>query len=336
MVRKKTLSEFIEESKNKYGDKFNYSLSKYNGGNKLITMQCSNNHIFTTYPAIHLSKKSKGGCSKCHFNNLPTLLTKYNQESFIKKVSEIHNMTYDYSKTIYKDLHTSITITCKIHGDFIQTPVCHLHHKHGCNECGKIKTMNARILSANQIEEKLNKFRIIHKNKYEYGQIFRENQVLWLEIICPLHGNHITRFFNHEKGHGCPKCVSVSSKIQIEWLEYCAVRDGFIQHIGNIGEYIVPNTKYCVDGYNIDTNTIYEFQGDFWHGNPDIYDLNEINTKLNVTFGELYFNTIDKIKLLNDMGFKVIEMWENDWRNGIKAVKKLQRVWRSKHKNIIV
>ena len=50
--------------------------------------------------------------------------------------------------------------------------------------------------------------------------------------------SHITRFFNHEKGHGCPKCVSVSSKVQIQWLEYRKISDGFIQHIGNMGEYV--------------------------------------------------------------------------------------------------
>jgi len=51
---------------------------------------------------------------------------------------------------------------------------------------------------------------------------------------------------------------------------------------------------------------------------------------MNVTFGELYFNTIENINILKDKGYHVIEMWENDWRNGIKAVKKLQRLWRKR------
>jgi hypothetical protein len=150
---------------------------------------------------------------------------------------------------VYKDLHTPIIIICKLHGEFTQKPVLHLHHKYGCTPCGRIRTINAHVLTKEEIEEKLNKFRIIHNNQYKYGKIFRENMILFLEIICPTHGSHITRFFNHEKGHGCPKCVSVSSKIQIQWLEYRKIRDGFIQHIGNIGEYVVPHTKLCVDGY---------------------------------------------------------------------------------------
>ena len=79
------------------------------------------------------------------------------------------------------------------------------------------------------------------------------------------------------------------------------------------------------------SNTIYEFQGDYWHGNPDIYDSNSINKKIGITFGELYFNTIHKNNILKDKGYNVIEMWENDWRRGVCAVKKLQRIWRSRH-----
>jgi len=330
MPPKKTLETFIEQSRKKYGDLFDYSLSEYIGNNKLIILKCKNNHVFTTRPTIHLSKLSKGGCVQCHYKNLPSILTKYNQETFIKAVSELHMNQYDYSKTMYKTLRTPITITCIIHGDFIQTPVNHLHHKHGCNECGRIRTINAHLLSEEQIIKKLDKFRKIHNNRYEYGKIFRENNVLWLEIICPKHGSHITRFFNHEKGHGCPSCIRVSSRVQIQWLEYRSIRDGFIQHSNNIGEYIVPNTKFCVDGYQKETNTIYEFQGDYWHGNPEIYNLNAMNKTVNETFETLYLNTIAKNNLLKNKGYIVVEIWENKWRKGIIAVKKIQRLWRKR------
>jgi hypothetical protein len=87
-------------------------------------------------------------------------------------------------------------------------------------------------------------------------------------------------------------------------------------------------TKLCVDGYNKQTNTIYEFQGDFWHGNPDIYNLDAINNKLNITFQELYDKTLKKIHRLKMMGYNVIYIWENDWTKGIKAIKKLQKLWK--------
>jgi hypothetical protein len=327
-MKKKTLSEFIEASRKKYGNKFDYSLAEYNASYKLITLICPNGHTFQIRPSTHLGSNSKGGCKKCHFNNLPNILTKYNQTSFIEACNKVHNNTYEYNKVIYTSLQDKITITCKIHGDFIQKASHHVCNKHGCIKCGRIKTEASQVLSEKDIESKLIKFNKIHKNKYTYGKIYRENKILWLEIICPKHGSHITRFFNHEKGHGCPKCVSVRSNVQIQWLNYMQIRDGFIQHSDNIGEYIVPNTKLCVDGYNKKTNTIYEFQGDFWHGNPDIYNLDSINSKLDISFRELYDKTMNKINKLHNMGYNVVYIWENNWTKGIKAVKKLQRIWK--------
>lgn len=328
MRQKKTLEDFIQKSKEKYGEKFNYSLSVYDGLHNKITLICPNNHTFQTRPATHLSKKSKGGCKQCHFNNLPNILTKYNQETFIEACNKVHNNKYDYSKVLYISLKDNISIICKIHGEFIQKAVHHLLNKNGCTKCGRIITETSNKLSDIDIKNKLNKFRVIHKNKYDYGKIFRESGILWLELICQKHGSHITRFFNHEKGHGCPKCVSVRSNVQIEWLNYRTICDGFIQHSDNIGEFIIPKTKLCVDGYNKVTNTIYEFQGDFWHGNPEIYDLDSINKKINVTFRELYNKTLEKINILENMGYNVVYIWENDWTKAIKAVKKLQRKWR--------
>jgi hypothetical protein len=239
-MRKKTLDDFIEQSKQKYNNLFDYSLAQYNGLHKPITLICPNNHTFQTKPATHLSAKSKGGCSKCHFNNLPNILIKYTQHTFINACNEVHNNIYDYSKTIYKMIQDKIIITCRVHGDFVQKAANHLLNKNGCTKCGRIRTENAHKLlvrtesplrfSEKAIQDKIIKFNKIHNNKYKYGNIYRENNILWLEIICSKHGSHITRFFNHEKGHGCPKCVSVRSNVQIQWLEYRKIRDGFIQH----------------------------------------------------------------------------------------------------------
>lgn len=328
-MKKKTLEEFIEQSRNKYNNLFDYSLCKYNGLHKQITLICRNGHTFQTLPLTHLSIKSKGGCKVCYNNNLfNNRKCKYSQDTFIEACNKIHNNTYDYSKTIYKMIQDKIIITCKIHGDFIQKASQHLLGKNGCSKCGRIKTEHSKMLTQEEIKEKIIKFNKIHNNKYTYGSTYREDNILWLELICPKHGIHITRFFNHEKGHGCPKCVSVRSNIQIQWIEYRMIKDGFIQHSDNLGEYTVPNTKLCVDGYNKETNTIYEFEGDFWHGNPNIYDLNSVNTKLNVPFQELYDKTLNKLNILQNMGYNVVYIWENDWRKGIKSVKKIQKLWK--------
>ena len=44
----------------------------------------------------------------------------------------------------------------------------------------------------------------------------------------------------------------------------------YIQHAINDKEYLIEGTRYHADGFCKDTNTIYEFHGDYWHGNPKL------------------------------------------------------------------
>ena len=62
------------------------------------------------------------------------------------------------------------------------------------------------------------------------------------------------------------------SKVALEWLHWQDSQlTSSIQHAGNTGEYRVPLTNYTVDGYDPVTNTVYEFQGCFWHCCPTCY-----------------------------------------------------------------
>ncbi len=97
----------------------------------------------------------------------------------------------------------------------------------------------------------------------------------------------------------------------IQWLDYIMEQEGiFIQHAGNIGEYQIPGTRYKADGYCKETNTVYEFYGDYWHGNPDVYESELINETTNCTMGELYQRTIKKECKLIELGYNLITIWE--------------------------
>ena len=63
------------------------------------------------------------------------------------------------------------------------------------------------------------------------------------------------------------------SKIAIGWLLWEQHQQGIqIQHTRNEGEYIVPGTRYTVDGFHAPSRTIYEFYGCFYHGCPNCYN----------------------------------------------------------------
>lgn len=56
-------------------------------------------------------------------------------ESFIEKSRIVHGETYDYSKVIYNNTITNVIISCRYHGEFMQTPHNHLKGS-GCMKCG--------------------------------------------------------------------------------------------------------------------------------------------------------------------------------------------------------
>jgi hypothetical protein len=55
------------------------------------------------------------------------------------------------------------------------------------------------------------------------------------------------------------------SNTAIKWLSYVSEKEGIcIEHVRNGGER--RDGKYSFDGYHEESNTVYEFQGCFWHG----------------------------------------------------------------------
>lgn len=70
---------------------------------------------------------------------------------FISKALSIHGEKYDYSKTIFLDDSREVTITCPVHGDFLQRPVDHLEK--GCLKCQyeinkESRKINIRLLKS--------------------------------------------------------------------------------------------------------------------------------------------------------------------------------------------
>ena len=83
----------------------------------------------------------------------------------------------------------------------------------------------------------------------------------------------------------------------------------------------IDKKLYKFDAYIPETNTIYEFYGDFWHGNPNRFR-GGINSRLNVSYEDLYKLTIEREKFLKQKGFNLISIWEDDYIKQIKNNKK--------------
>lgn len=131
-------------------------------------------------------------------------------------------------------------------------------------------------------------------------------------------------------GTNCRICSSALtySKKSLQWLSYLELRYKNIQHALNNSEYKIPNSRYFADGYDPDSNTVFEFHGDFWHGNPKKYNADCINPITQTTFGVLYEKTMTKRTWILSNGYNYVECWEDDWNRATHAVYKIQRKYR--------
>lgn len=113
--------------------------------------------------------------------------------------------------------------------------------------------------------------------------------------------------------NGCPHCTISRgySKLQIAWLDKIMLEENIkIQYaLTPEGEFKIPKIG-SVDGYCHETFTVYEFHGDFWHGNPLRYDPNDINPVCKTPFKELYRKTIKREDKIRMLGYRLIVQWE--------------------------
>ena len=103
------------------------------------------------------------------------------------------------------------------------------------------------------------------------------------------------------------------SKMSIIWLNYVLTNKGLnIQHALNGGEkkLTIDNKTYKVDGFCKKTNTVYEFYGCFWHGCPNCYKPNIINSKNQRDMGTLNDLTIEKRETIKSAGYNHVSTYE--------------------------
>jgi hypothetical protein len=197
------------------------------------------------------------------------------------------------------------------HGSWRSTAGSHLA-KHGCRKC---KTEENSKKAALTKEEFKRRARELYGDKYIYTAVEFNNMHDKVLILCYKHGCFIKSVNKHLHGQECHKCnPSNFSRMAIAWLESIADVDGiYIQHAMNGGEFTLPGTKNKVDGYCSETNTVYEFNGDRWHGNPEFYNSSDIHPVNKKSYGELYEKTLKKNKLIQDMGYNLVMIWEHEW-----------------------
>lgn len=231
------------------------------------------------------------------------MVKKLTVEDFILKSNEIHDFKYDYSMSIYINNKVKVEIVCPIHGSFLQIPNSHLSG-HGCLDC-KISLLT--ILHTKSTKNFIDEAKLMHEDFYDYSKVEYIDSRMEVEIICKIHGKFFQTPKIHLAGHGCSKCVGSVSRLETKWLDMLN-----IPLEGRGVSIRIGNKRMIVDGLN--NNTIYEFYGDYWHGNPKIYSSDKLNTHNSKTFGELFSRTIQREQILKQSGYNLVSIWESDFK----------------------
>lgn len=129
-TQKLSVKDFIVRAKEIHGFKYNYSKVQYINNRTPVLITCLEHGDFLQSPESHLAGC---GCRICAHDAISKAKLK-DTATFIADARSVHGDKYDYSKVEYSGNNKKICIGCPEHGEFWQTPHCHLSGK-GCPLC---------------------------------------------------------------------------------------------------------------------------------------------------------------------------------------------------------
>jgi len=158
------------------------------------------------------------------------------------------------------------------------------------------KLTDSSIALAKRIKTVKQKYGEQYKNVFQVPSIF-EN----IKIKYPSNGNS-------------------TSKGEIELGDY----------IESLGYDIRRNDRILICPLEVDIlipklNIAFEFNGDYWHMNPAIYESSDFNKMVNKSAEQIWNRDIKKIELCKDKAVDLYHVWESDWNNNQEEIKSLIR-----------
>ena len=206
-ARKQNEEAFIEKSKEKFGDHFDYSKVKYVNNSTKVTITCTvHSKDFEQTPAEHINGKR---CKVCYEKSLLT------NKKFIDQSKDLHNdkYAYDLDKNDNKLKQAEkIDIYCPFHGKFEQSVFNHLKG-HGCPSCG-----GKKLYDLKKYTEEL---QALYENEAYIPPLTKRPKPTKLEkipVYCYVHGWVYTdiNILWQKKSH-CSKC---SGKYRYDTMDF--------------------------------------------------------------------------------------------------------------------
>jgi formylmethanofuran dehydrogenase subunit E len=308
------LSRFLDCAQRVHDGKYNYgNITSAHIKNKsssvpVICNECS----YGWLPTVNNHINHKSGCPNCAGTLRWTL------SQFLNLARDTHGSKYNYENVTsdhVRNVLSHIPLSCNVcHYEWVTSINSHIKARVGCPDCAGVAPWT--------YDRVINRLADMDNDKFDYSQI-AENDITngahsRLKIICKDCGhNWNSSIDSHINARaGCPGCAGSKSysKAQIQWLDDVMIKDNItIRYaLSPGGEHYIENIGK-VDGYCVETNTVYEYHGNFWHGNPDMYHQDKLHpTVKDKTYGDLYRKTMARDQKIRDLGYNLVVKWETD------------------------
>lgn len=160
---KKSKEQFIKESLEVWGDRFDYSECEYvNANSKIRFFDKVNNRHVEQVASLHI----QGFEPK-----------KMDEDSFIIESELVSDYKYGYANCVYKNKTQKISLNCPIHGEFEVRPFDHLNYGVECERCED-------GIGKKYISRFLDRHKISHYKEYKFSDC-RNNSPLPFDFYIP-------------------------------------------------------------------------------------------------------------------------------------------------------
>lgn len=311
--------QYNDQLKEVFGNR--YKLIEYKAYKSV--MCCSKHGNFVKAPWACLNQKY-GGCSQC----------RKEQQEKLKQLDLVQQRKYEYpngikfvDRTRYGRLYN-----CPIHGNFYSTDDKVLKGC-GCLRCIADKLVDTAILlELPKGITRLKPTQHLKRLRQHYTWLkltLQSKDKPNLSCRCSICGHTWETIIHNIRKSviGCPKCgrelanlktqnepqvttTTNNSRKGLSWILWLEKNLKIELHgAHNKSEHCIQlnKKKAFVDGYNPSTNEVYEFLGDYWHGNA----LTKYRDK------DKFANTMRRLQEIASKGYIVHYVWEADFDRGL-------------------
>jgi hypothetical protein len=285
---------------------YDFSKFEYKGNSVESIVTCP------THGEVLRSRKdmlrTNSACPKCSGNYSK------NTEEWIKSIKLLYPDTeslINFEKTVYINAFTNVVMTCIKHGDFEKSPITTINStgKYVCTKCN----IEDRIESSFYTEEEfLSSLPNGINENDDFSKVEYIDSNTKILIVCKKHESYEVTPSQYRRGTRCPKC-SYSARSLVELLLFDYIKSIHPNAVSRVRP--VPGLVRELDIYIPDLNLGIEYNGNFFHRDPDP-EFDRLDGKM-----ASKTSLLDKTRMFKDAGIRIIHIFEDEWLEKPEVVK---------------